>query len=230
MQKQKVAFFDIDGTIFRWSLFIEYTEMMIEDGVFPKNAKEEYKKEYDAWLNREGSYEDYISALIRVFDKYIAGVNVSDFKDIAQRAVQKRAKRVYRFTRDLISELKAQDYFLVAISHSAKMAVDMFAQNYDFDKVYGVMFEFEDEHFTGKILNKELIFDKGKIVERFFEKEADSLTRKGSIAVGDTHGDIAMLEKVERPIAFNPNKALFDEAQKRGWEVVVERKDVIYNI
>ncbi len=230
MQKQKVAFFDIDGTIFRWSLFIEYTEMMIEEGIFPKSAKAEYQKEYDAWLNREGSYEDYMQALIAVFDKYISGVKVAQFQDIVERAVQKREKRVYRFTRDLIAELKAQNYFLVAISHSAKMAVDIFANKYGFDKVYGVMFEFENERFTGRILNKDLIFDKGKIVERVFEKEAEKLTRKDSIAVGDTASDTSMLEKVERPIAFNPNKTLFDEAKKRGWEVVVERKDVIYHI
>ncbi len=230
MQKQKVAFFDIDGTIFRWSLFIEYTEMMIEEGVFPKSAKTEYQKEYDAWLNREGSYEDYIKALIAVFDKYIAGVKVAQFQDIVERAVQKRTKRVYRFTRDLIADLKAQNYFLVAISHSAKMAVDIFADRHGFDKVYGVMFEFENERFTGRVLNKDLIFDKGKIVERVFEKEADHLTRKDSLAVGDTASDISMLEKVERPIAFNPNKTLFDEAKKRNWEVMVERKDVIYKI
>ncbi len=230
MQKQKVAFFDIDGTIFRWSLFIEYTEMMIEEGVFPKSATEEYQKEYELWQNREGSYEDYISALIAVFDKYIAGVKVEQFQNIVERAVQKRAGRVYRFTRELIAELKEQGYFLVAISHSAKMAVDIFTDKYGFDKVYGVMFEFEDGRFSGKILNRELIFDKGKIVERVFEKEKERLTRKGSLAVGDTASDIAMLRQVERPIAFNPNKELFDEAKSRGWEVVVERKDVVHTL
>ncbi len=230
MQKQKVAFFDIDGTLFRWSLFIEYTEILIDEGVFPQDAKKEYQKEYDAWQNREGSYDDYINALIGVFDKYIAGVKVEQFQYIVERVVQKKAGRVYRFTRDLIAELKAQGYFLVAISHSAKIAVEIFAGKYGFDKVYGVMFEFEDGVFTGEILNKEIIFDKGKIVNRVFEKEKERLTYKGSLAVGDTQNDVAMLKQVERPIAFNPNKALFDEAKKRGWEIIVERKDVIYNI
>ena len=41
-------------------------------------------------------------------------------------------------------------------------------------------------------------------------------------------GDIAMLEMVSRPIAFNPNAGLYRHAKLRGWEVVVERKDVIY--
>jgi phosphoserine phosphatase len=39
-----------------------------------------------------------------------------------------------------------------------------------------------------------------------------------------------MLEAVENPIAFNPNQTLYNHAKKRGWEIVVERKDVIYEL
>jgi hypothetical protein len=37
-----------------------------------------------------------------------------------------------------------------------------------------------------------------------------------------------MLMEVDHPIAFNPNAVLHDEAEKRGWVVVLERKDGIY--
>jgi phosphoserine phosphatase len=55
-------------------------------------------------------------------------------------------------------------------------------------------------------------------------------TFAGSIAIGDSESDIAMLELVERPIAFNPSKGLFKEAQKQGWPVVLERKNMIYEL
>ncbi|MEK9176835.1 MAG: hypothetical protein AAB923_00910, partial [Patescibacteria group bacterium] len=53
---------------------------------------------------------------------------------------------------------------------------------------------------------------------------------RGSVAVGDTESEIPMLRLVERPIAFNPNRKLFAYAKRRGWEIVVERKDVVYEI
>ena len=59
-------------------------------------------------------------------------------------------------------------------------------------------------------------------------KNNPNLTTKNSIAVGDTEGDIPLLEGVEQPICFNPNQALYNHAKLMGWEVVVERKDVIY--
>jgi len=41
-KKTKVAFFDIDGTIFRSSLLIELTESLIQGGIFPQEAREIY--------------------------------------------------------------------------------------------------------------------------------------------------------------------------------------------
>ena len=52
----------------------------------------------------------------------------------------------------------------------------------------------------------------------------------GSIAVGDSESDIAMLASVESPIAFNPTKQLLAHAQAAGWKVVIERKNVIYEL
>ncbi|MBI2055454.1 MAG: hypothetical protein HYT42_01035 [Candidatus Sungbacteria bacterium] len=48
--------------------------------------------------------------------------------------------------------------------------------------------------------------------------------------MGDTESDVSFLKLVERPIAFNPSMKLYKYAKKRGWEVVVERKDVIYRL
>jgi phosphoserine phosphatase len=39
-----------------------------------------------------------------------------------------------------------------------------------------------------------------------------------------------MLEMVERPIAFNPNRELFDYARAHAWPVVIERKNMVYKL
>ena len=40
--KQPVAFFDIDGTLFRSSLLIELVEEMVQEGVFPADVRKGY--------------------------------------------------------------------------------------------------------------------------------------------------------------------------------------------
>ncbi len=227
--KKKLAFFDIDGTIFRWSLFIEYVDLLIDKGIFPKTLKAEVQPKYEAWLDRESSYEEYLSLLIDIFDENIKGVHIDTFRKVVEEALKNKKKRVYIYTRNLIQKLKKEGYYIVAISRSAKIAIDIFAADYGFDKTYGVMFEVDKNgYFTGEILNKDLIFDKGKIVQRVLDKTGFDL--EDSYAIGDTESDAAMLKLVQNPIAFNPNKKLYNIALENNWNIVVERKDVIYKI
>jgi len=226
---KKVAFFDIDGTVFRSSLLVELVEKLIDAEIFPPKVREAYREEFVAWRDREGTYEDYISAVVASFLKHIKGVFYGDLADIGRIVVAEQSKHVYRYTRDLIQKLKKEGYYLVAISQSPKTILDDFCRSYGFDKVYGRIYEIgPEDHFTGEVADVHLIENKANIVRRVLEKE--EVTLEGSIAVGDTEGDISLLEMVEQPICFNPNKTLYNYANRMGWKVIVERKDMIYEL
>jgi HAD superfamily hydrolase (TIGR01490 family) len=225
-----VAFFDVDGTIFRSSLLIEVVKKLITEGVFPEEVQEYYEISYRAWQNREGSYDQYIDDIVRVFVQHIKGVHYGALADAGRQVMVQKHRHVYRYTRDLLTTLQKEGYMLVAISQSPKTIVDIFCEHYGFDKVYGRVYEIgPQDRFTGVIIDEHLIRNKASIVRRVFDKHPE-LTKEGSIAVGDTDGDIPLLESVERPICFNPNQILYTHAKRNGWEVVVERKDVIYTL
>jgi len=226
---QKLAVFDIDGTIIRSSLFVELFEELVRRGVFPKNAKNDYEAQHKKWVEREGNYEDYIWAMVKSFKKHVKGVYYGDFTETAKDVVKMQQKRTYRYTRDLIKDLQKKGYFLLAVSHSPKTILDYFCPRLGFDKAYGVFYELgPEDNFTGGVIDEHLIMNKANIVRRAVEKHG--LTLKGSIGVGDTESDIAFLELVENPICFNPNSKLYTHAKRQGWKVVVERKDVIYEL
>lgn len=228
MQKS-VAVFDVDGTIFRSSLFIELVEMMVKEGVLPESIKQSYETEFEKWRNREGGYHEYIMAMVNAFHDNIKGVHYGDFAELSKKVVEKQGKHTYRYTRDLIQQLKKEGYFLLAISLSPKTILDEFCPQLGFDKVYGSVYEIgPEDRLTGERVDPHLILNKANIVKRAVEKEGVSL--EGSIGVGDTEGDIPFLEVVERAICFNPNSKLYRHAKLQGWDVVVERKDVIYEL
>lgn len=226
---RKVAIFDIDGTIFRSSLLIELVEVLIEKGLFPVSARADYEKEKVRWLDRKGDYEAYIMAVVGVFMKNIKGMPYREFLRSSEDVVDRYRHRTYVFTEELIKELKADGYFLLAVSKSPKGTLDLFCNDVGFDKTYGMLYETgPTECFTGNVIDEHLIANKANIVRRACEKEG--LTLEGSVGVGDTEGDITFLELVERPICFNPNMKLSRHAKRMGWEIVVERKDVIYRL
>lgn len=225
---KKVAIFDIDGTIFRSSLLIEITEALIREGVFSKKAKDIYNKAYENWANRKDSYEKYIGAVVSAFEQSIKGVRYDGFAKVAKKVIVSQQNHVYRYTRELIKDLKKKKYYLLAISNSPKTVVETFCKSWGFDKAYGRIYELDIKRkFTGKTLHEELISDKAKILKRAVEKEGLTLT--DSVGVGDSESDISFLKLVEKPICFNPNAKLHRRAKLSKWKIVVERKDVIYS-
>lgn len=227
--ERRVAFFDIDGTVFRSSLLIELVQAFVRDGVFPKDAELGYEREFHAWVDRQGTYEAYINAVVRTFITHLRGVHYGTLADTGRMVVAEQERHVYRYTRDLLKKLKSEGVYLVAISQSPKTILDEFCQSYGFDKVYGRMYEIgPTDRFTGEVTDEHIISNKANIARRVSDKEGIPLTN--AIGVGDTEGDIPLLELVGEAICFNPNKALYDHAKRMGWQTIVERKDMIYTL
>lgn len=225
---KKVAVFDIDGTIFRSSLLIEIVEEFIDEGIFPQRARQIFEEDHHMWLERKGNYDAYIRKVIQAYETYARGVKLEDAMEVASTVMLFHKNRVYRYTRALVEKLR-DTHFMLAISHSPYHIVEPFCREWGFNKVYGFFYETDAQgYFTGKIVDEELMRDKGKILLRAVEKEG--LTLKGSVGVGDSETDISFLKMVEKPIAFNPNSVLYKVAKRNHWAVVVERKDVIYKL
>lgn len=225
--QKKVAIFDIDGTIFRSSLFIELTDALIQGGIFSKSVGAVYAKSYENWLDRKDIYDKYVAGVIEAFENNIKGVSEKDYLRIGKMVTAFHQNRMYRYTRDMVKNLHKKGYFILAISHSPKEMVFEFCKKLGFDKVYGRIYEVDSSRkMTGRTIEPEIIADKAKVLRRAIARE--NLTLKKSIGVGDSESDIAFLKMVENPICFNPNLKLYKYAKRAGWKIVVERKDVIY--
>lgn len=226
---KKVAIFDIDGTIFRSSLLIELVNILIEQGDFAANTRREFEQELKNWHERKGDYDTYINAVVNTFDSHIKGVHYGALADASKEVIRRYQNHTYRYTRDLVKELKKKNYYLLAITHSPKVVAEKFCKGLGFNKVYGRLLELgPNDCFTGKALDQQIIAVKSNIVKRAVEKE--KLTLKDSVVVGDSEGDIPMLELADNPICFNPSIKLYKHAKRNGWKVIVERKNVVYEI
>jgi HAD superfamily phosphoserine phosphatase-like hydrolase len=227
--KRPVAVFDIDGTLFRSSLLIELIDELVARDMLPQSVKDSYRALEIEWKRSGTGYETYIKKAIASFGKHAKGLPYGEVADIAGEIIESKKDNVYRYTRDLLEELRGKNYFLLAVSRSPKFIVDGFAYEHGFHKSYGTFYATgASNRFTGEIEDEHLIMNKSAILMRAVEREV--LTLSGSIGIGDTEADTSMLDLVETPIAFNPSRALYRHAKGKGWKVIVEQKDVIYEL
>ena len=228
MKTNKVAIFDIDGTIFRSSLLIEFNKGLVRAGVLPQKAAVEILDAYEAWVERRGSYDDYIGQVVAMHARFIRGTEQRYVAAVADLVFLRHRNRVYRYTRDLVHKL-APTHSLLAISGSPAEMVQPFGHYFGFDKTWGTMYEVDGAgRYTGQVLDRRSVDEKEKILREYLAEAGLSLD--DSWGVGDTETDVSFLSVVTHPIAFNPTSGLREQAIRHAWPVIVERKDVIYEI
>ncbi len=226
---KKFAVFDIDGTIFRSGLYREIVYELIATNKAPIELSTAFTQLEVDWKTRKhnDAFKMYELAMANTFDSVLPRIKCSDFDAAAMAVFERVSDYVYTYTRDLVRQLKQQNYTLIAISGSQEELVKPFADKYGFDAWVGQQYERGDNgYFTGNIIKTH--DGKGTILQRIVKE--NGLSFEGSIAVGDSRGDIKMLSIVQQPIAFNPDRDLFDAAKKNNWKVVVERKNMIYEL
>ena len=225
---KKFAAFDIDGTVIRWQLYHAIGDAMAKQGLIDPQT---YQKVRDArmhWKKRGGedAFLEYESQLVVVFDKGLKDLPVEEFSQIVDEVFSVYHEQVHTYTRDLIKDLKSQGYLLFAISGSPDIIVERFVEHYGFDDFAATDYEIKDGRHTA---NKDIsLGKKSELLNNLVAKHGAA--HSGSIAIGDTESDIGMLELVEQPIAFNPTKKLFQHAKQQGWKIVIERKNMVYEL
>lgn len=227
--KRKFAVFDIDGTLFRSSLYRELANELIDMGCISNDDLiNEIRRTRQRWHARESTdaYDEYDRVVSTGVDNLLSTIPVNLYYEAVERTIQANRMRVYAYTRNLISQLKSEGYFLVAISGSPKELVEAFAKTYGFDIWIGQDWIRTPNGFTGEIIKTHT--DKHLHLERLVEQH--NLTLSDSVAVGDSAGDITMLAYVEKPIAFNPTDELIAESTTRHWPMVIERKNIAYTL
>ncbi|MGC1176526.1 MAG: HAD family phosphatase [Candidatus Saccharimonadales bacterium] len=222
------AVFDIDGTLIRWQLYHAIGDALAKQGIIDAAKFQQVRAARMNWKKRssEDSFTEYEHQLIKVFDQALPGQAVSILQAAIDTVFDEYKEQVYTYTRDLIQELKAKNYLLFAVSGSPSMIVQKMADYYGFDDWAATRYAVKNGRFTGE---KDLsVTKKPALLKQLISThQADS---KDSIGVGDSEGDISMLELTERPIAFNPTKQLFEHAKQQGWQIVLERKNVVYQL
>jgi HAD superfamily hydrolase (TIGR01490 family) len=225
---RQFAVFDIDGTLIRWQLYHDVVQELARYGQISADDSEKIRQARMTWKQRSqtDSFRDYEHVLVTTYQAALQQLSPAEYSRAIDQVFEEYKDQVYIYTRDLVRQLKSEDYLLFAVSGSHDEIVTKIADYYGFDDSIGASFEQIDGRFTGVINTP--FGRKAELLHGLVKKH--EVTFEGSIAIGDSGSDIAMLELAEQPIAFNPNIELFQHAKAQGWKVIVERKNMVYEL
>ncbi len=224
----KFAVFDIDGTVYREAMSFIVAEELIARFDFKQEAERlaEARHTFKSRGSTE-AYWTYNKTILELFEAILPHVTPARLDEVISTLLSEKQSHCYAYSTQLIQRLKLEDRTLIAISGSIGNIVEPFSKSLGFDVVIASNLEMVNGAFTGKRATQTKQ-GKDQILKDIVTEHG--LTFQDSIGIGDTHRDISMLACTDQAIAFNPNAALFEEAKKNGWKVVLERKNMVYEL
>lgn len=235
MKKNTIAFFDIDGTIYREGLITEVFKKMVKFEIIGgERWYNEVKPEFTKWDKRQGDYDLYLQKMVDVYMEGIKGLKKDQIEYIAKRVIEQKGDRVYTFTRDRIRWHKKQGHITAAVSGSPYELVKEMARKYELTDFRGAVYKMDKNNiYTGEVIPMWDSISKEKAILELVDIYNGDLEK--SYAYGDTGGDYTMLKMAGNPYCMNPtkellNKVISDKELSKRVNVVVERKDVVYNL
>lgn len=229
------AFFDLDGTLYREGLITEVFKKMVKYEIIGEERwYNDVRPDYMKWDKRQGDYDDYLLKMIDIYMEAIKGLEKYRIEYIAKKIVDQKGDRVYTFTRDRIKWHKANGHTLIIISGSPSELVSQMASKYGFTDYIGAKYIIDNNNvYTGEVIPMWDSKSKKTAINELAKKYNIDLSE--SYAYGDTSGDYTMFKTVKHPYCMNPTKELLQKVLKdreliKDVNVVVERKDVIYNL
>ena len=225
--KEKVAFFDIDGTIRTKPLPESLYEILIRDYKYRGNNLEKYqgfqneikelRKAYKtSEKNSDELFGQYCQTVVAFAMIALEKYTSEEVREIGRRVVvEYRGSQDYVSTLNIINRLRKEGFKLVDISGSPKFLVDAFVKEYDFYMGIGQDYEKDDQGifretkirtFENKHMFVEQVLEKISGNPSLFDREDFFV-----VAAGDTQGDFSMMKYADKAFVINPSITFFDQ-------------------
>jgi HAD superfamily hydrolase (TIGR01490 family) len=220
----RLALFDLDNTLLAGDSDYEWGQFLVDRGVLERATYEAQNRAY--------------------FDQYAAGtLDIHEYlgfalRPLAQHSPQDLARWHADFMRARILPIVTAEARALVRRHLARgdlcaviTATNSFvtapiAREFGVSHLIATEPESHEGRFTGRVAGSPC-FREGK-VRRLDEWLCGQGRELGDFSessfYSDSHNDVALLERVTRPVAVDPDEALLKTARERGWEVISLRR------
>jgi len=220
----RLALFDLDNTLLVGDSDYEWGQFLVDRGVLERESYEAQNRAY--------------------YDQYVAGtLDIHEFLGFALRplAAHTRAElerwhaefmtsrivpMIAPGARQLIRSHHDSGDLCAIITATNSFVTAPIAREFGVPHLIATEPEARDGRFTGRVAGIPCFRD-GKV--RRLDEWLAALGRRlsdyaESAFYSDSHNDLALLERVTRPVAVDPDKQLAAAARQRGWPVMSLRR------
>jgi len=212
----KLALFDLDHTLLDGDSDSLWGRFLVKEGAVDA---EEYKREGARYMAQ------YRAGLLDMHEFLAFGLR--PLKDNTPEQLEGwRArfmqdcvtKRIPAASRTLLAEHRAAGHTLIIITATNSFITAPIAAEFGVDALIATEPEQHGARFTGRVVGPPC-FREGKVLKLDTWLAERGARPDETWFYSDSHNDLPLLERVEHPVAVNPDEVLSRVAAERGWPV-----------
>ena len=212
-----LAIFDLDNTLLAgdsdhlWGQYL--VDNKIVDAEVYERENERFYREY-----REGNLD--IFEFLAFSLAPLAEHSLEELYSWRYDFVEKTIKPIIATAAyDLVEKHRQQGDTLLIITATNRFVTEPISKLFGIENLLATDPEKTNTGYTGKV-DGTPCFQEGKIerLNSWLEKSGENMS--GSIFYSDSHNDLPLLEKVDHPVAVDPDKKLRVYASKSNWPII----------
>jgi HAD superfamily hydrolase (TIGR01490 family) len=216
----ELVLFDLDNTLLSGDSDYEWAQFLIERGVLDRATYEaqndEFFRQYTAGTLDIHEFLDFQLAPLARYPRANLDAWRREFMDVKIRPM------IGARARALVTERLREDALVAIVTATNSFVTAPIARELGVANLIATEPATEDGAFTGKVSGIPS-FREGKVVrvgQWLAERGMPLESFSASWFYSDSHNDLALLERVTRPVAVDPDEELRRVAEARGWPVI----------
>jgi HAD superfamily hydrolase (TIGR01490 family) len=212
-----LALFDLDNTLLTGDSDYLWGTFLVEQGVVDGHS---YERENDRF------YQEYKEGRLDIFEFLRFSLrplreNEPDRLFALREAFlrQKIDPIIPPASRQLIEKHRAAGDELLIITATNAFVTAPIAERFGVENLIATEPEVIEGRYTGGV-SGEPCFREGKVNRLELWLKQHQMDLRGSWFYSDSHNDLPLLERVDNPVAVDPDETLAELARQRGWPII----------
>ncbi|MGO2240988.1 MAG: HAD family hydrolase [Halomonas sp.] len=212
-----LAIFDLDNTLLSTDSDHAWGEFLLEQGAVDpiayREANERFMADYNAGkLDMAAFLEVALKPLADNLPEQLAAWH-------QQFMVSKIEPHILPKAEELLARHRTQGDTLLIITATNRFITAPIAERLGVDNLIAVNPEVKEGRYTGRVSGIPS-FREGKVTRLNQWLEQQDLSMDGAWFYSDSHNDLPLLEKVDHPVAVDPDDTLRQVAEERQWRIM----------
>lgn len=213
----ELAIFDLDNTLLGGDSDYLWGRFLVRHGLVDGELFErENQRFYDEYKAGTLDIHEFLRFSLRPLSRHDADTLARWHADFMEEMIR---PIMLPKAKALLQRHREEGRKLVIITATNRFVTAPIAQAFGVDALLATDPEQHEGRYTGEVSGVPC-FQDGKVrrLDAWLGENGHSLA--GSWFYSDSHNDLPLLEKVENPVAVDPDPTLEARARERGWEIV----------